>query len=795
MASEVKAENIISPYDLLPENEANKLELIFNVLIKNGWRLGRFDKKFFFKFKKYGIKTYLDKEKLAHLLYKYRKQIEGIVRKMDKTDLDILTEAGFFDLMDKLQKGEPVTESEVKIPYDKLDTKTPFDEDLQYRYECATFFPRDLNEWYWSYYQYALGDILMKIDMGEIKPSPALVDAMEKVKRALYEYIYIWATETIKYPSPIVVGFSKYPYAQAQKSADRKLRAMEKFAKALKYLDKVLENEGVRAKGIKDLELKFSKVKEIKQVKVDRVEIKGFMYPSGQEHVRLFFHFTWDGKPLTIEEIFKGRGYAISNLNGLLKLGHYVFNIGDELVQLEWDVPEVKRWEMFFFNAWYNLGFYVGVNKGNIVRKRLYFNKVTGLSGWMDEDEKPSKDNWIACRVDTYFKWAKEVIGKLNKDLRDLEKLVKKKWDENKIYYLDHLSEIKREVELKQKEKAEKTAVDLAEKEHEIPAEKLEKVAEIVLKHMNEGVETVDRLKSWVTNKLYFPDERKLEQIIKEIIKEHDKELNKLKVLDVDMGKIQGFEDAYTFLPVPSDEEIYRAAMKAYNLDKIAEREQVRVSLLEDQLRDKYDPKVITAKLEDMASRGLVDPHMLFKGRVLFLKEYKPKEEKKDKKATKKGKKKKQTKAKKSRVMNKGLQIAKLKQFLKKHGIDPDLVDLEALVDSTLTYRENKENIMRQLGISEGLTVKPSHIELQEIEDAIRQAQMYHEMRSERAQRMDESKVAKIPKDPEAWFRHPERYDLPEVDYPDPTYSVEDYLKDIKQKKQKKRTRRKSKSK
>ncbi len=793
MASEVKAENIISPYDLLPEREANNLMLIFNVLLKNGWRLGRFDKKFFFKFKKYGIKTYLDKEKLAHLLYKYRKQIEGIVRKMDKMDLDILTEAGFFDLMDKLQKGEPVTESEVKIPYDKLDTRTPFDKDLQERYEDATFFPRDLNEWYWSYYQYALGDILMKIDMGEIKPSPALVDAMEKVKRALYEYIYIWATETIKYPSPIVVGFSKYPYAQAQKSADRKLRAMERFAKALRYLDKVLENEGVRAKGIKDLELKFSKVKEIKQVKVDRVEIKGFMYPSGQEHVRLFFHFTWDGKPLTIEEIFKGRGYAISNLNGLLKLGHYVFNIGDELVQLEWDVPEVKRWEMFFFNAWYNLGFYVGVNKGNIVRKRLYFNKVTGLSGWMDEDEKPSKDNWIACRVDPYFNWAKEVIGKLNKDLRDLEKLVKKKWDENKIYYLDHLSEIRREVKLKPKEMAAETAAEIAEREEDVPAEKLQKITEIVLKKLKEGVETIDTLKSWVTNYVYFPDDAKLEKIIKEILKEHDDELKKLKVLDVDMGKVRGFVEAYTFKDIPSDQEVYEVAMRAYNFDKIVEKEIVKIGLLENELKQKYDLKVIHSKLEDMAARGLIDRDKYFKGIIQFLKPYTPaKQAKQVKKA--KPKKKKQVK-KASRVMNKGLQIAKLKQFLKKHGIDPDLVDLEALVDSTLTYRENKENIMRQLGISEGLTVKPSHMELQEIEDAIRQAQMYHEMRSERAQRMDESKVAKIPKDPEAWFRHPERYDLPEVDYPDPNYTVEDYLKDIKQKKQKKRRKRKSKSK
>lgn len=259
----VEAEKLVSPYDLLPENEANNLELIFNVLIKNKLRLGRYDKKWFFKFKKYGIKTYKDKENLAHLLHKYRKQIENIVRKMDKTDLDILTHAGFFDLMGKIEKGEQVSEAEIKIPYDRLDQKKVFDEDFQKRYEASTYFPRDLNEWYWSYYQWALGDILIGIDTGEIKPTAALVDAMEKVKRALYEYIYTWAYETIRYPSPMVVGFSKYPYHQAMKSHDRKMRAMERFEKALNYLDKVLHNEKIRAKGIHDLKLKFSKVKEI----------------------------------------------------------------------------------------------------------------------------------------------------------------------------------------------------------------------------------------------------------------------------------------------------------------------------------------------------------------------------------------------------------------------------------------------------------------------------------------------------------------------------------------------------
>ncbi len=141
----------------------------------------------------------------------------------------------------------------------------------------------------------------------------------------------------------------------------------------------------------------------------------------------------------------------------------------------------------------------------------------------------------------------------------------------------------------------------------------------------------------------------------------------------------------------------------------------------------------------------------------------KPKEEedKKEIKPKKKPKKKgKRKRAKKTdRVMNKGLQICNLKKLLKKHNIDPDLVDLEALVDSTLTYQENKKNIMKQLGISENVVKRVSDVEIMEIEDA------------------------------KAWFRHPERYDLPQVDYPDPDYSVQDYLKDTKKGRKKAKTK------
>lgn len=134
------------------------------------------------------------------------------------------------------------------------------------------------------------------------------------------------------------------------------------------------------------------------------------------------------------------------------------------------------------------------------------------------------------------------------------------------------------------------------------------------------------------------------------------------------------------------------------------------------------------------------------------------------------------------KVMNKALQIHKLKQFLAKQGIEADLVDLEALVDSTLTYRENKENVLKALGITTKKKEAKTEEEFkeEEIRDAIKQAQYYHEQRSKKAKALDENRKAKIPKNPEAWFRHPERYDLPQVDLPD-GMSTEEYIQYVRQ--------------
>jgi uncharacterized protein YfkK (UPF0435 family) len=49
-----------------------------------------------------------------------------------------------------------------------------------------------------------------------------------------------------------------------------------------------------------------------------------------------------------------------------------------------------------------------------------------------------------------------------------------------------------------------------------------------------------------------------------------------------------------------------------------------------------------------------------------------------------------------------------LEILLKKHGIEPDKVDLQALYDTSISYQENKEEIMKKLNI--GVELKPTQL-------------------------------------------------------------------------------------
>ena len=53
-----------------------------------------------------------------------------------------------------------------------------------------------------------------------------------------------------------------------------------------------------------------------------------------------------------------------------------------------------------------------------------------------------------------------------------------------------------------------------------------------------------------------------------------------------------------------------------------------------------------------------------------------------------------------SKVMNAGLQKANIIRLLKNRGVEPDLIDIDAMLDPSLSYPENRDNIMEQVHLT-----------------------------------------------------------------------------------------------
>jgi len=110
--------------------------------------------------------------------------------------------------------------------------------------------------------------------------------------------------------------------------------------------------------------------------------------------------------------------------------------------------------------------------------------------------------------------------------------------------------------------------------------------------------------------------------------------------------------------------------------------------------------------------------------------------------------------------------------MLKKQGIDSDLIDLESMVDSSLSLSENARiisedvKLMQQTGQINLGTKSPY-----KVERFLKAVQIY-EKRSNRKQRMDSSKQAKktfeksqlTEKNYNKWKKNPNRYDIQGVD-------------------------------
>ena len=137
------------------------------------------------------------------------------------------------------------------------------------------------------------------------------------------------------------------------------------------------------------------------------------------------------------------------------------------------------------------------------------------------------------------------------------------------------------------------------------------------------------------------------------------------------------------------------------------------------------------------------------------------------------------------KVMSKGLQIYNLKRFLKKHGIDEDLIDLEALIDPTLSYPENKEIVANHIkNMVENKEYDAEKYDDEYIQHLLNVARELHEERSEQAQEQDEKfkskkvidlEKSKHPeKDLERWSRNMGKMDILGIDF------IPDFSKTLK---------------
>lgn len=110
------------------------------------------------------------------------------------------------------------------------------------------------------------------------------------------------------------------------------------------------------------------------------------------------------------------------------------------------------------------------------------------------------------------------------------------------------------------------------------------------------------------------------------------------------------------------------------------------------------------------------------------------------------------------------------KYFKRHYGIEPDLVDYHALVDTNLTYKENIENLKRLLKKSE--KVRSARDQL--IQTIYEFAEYWEEYggrsyaidKGKRAKKVFDLEKASL-KDLDRWLRTPNKYDIRGIDYPE----------------------------
>ena len=120
---------------------------------------------------------------------------------------------------------------------------------------------------------------------------------------------------------------------------------------------------------------------------------------------------------------------------------------------------------------------------------------------------------------------------------------------------------------------------------------------------------------------------------------------------------------------------------------------------------------------------------------------------------------------------NKNFQIHVIKKSLKKSGIEPDLIDVESMVDSELTLEENARIIKEEVRSISKDRGEPETQSVKKIERYLKAVEMFGKRKSTQ-QRVDSYKNAKrtfSKKDLkksnfELWKSDPNRYDIEGVD-------------------------------
>ncbi len=128
----------------------------------------------------------------------------------------------------------------------------------------------------------------------------------------------------------------------------------------------------------------------------------------------------------------------------------------------------------------------------------------------------------------------------------------------------------------------------------------------------------------------------------------------------------------------------------------------------------------------------------------------------------------------KAAPMNKGLQIHKIRRYLDSIGLSSDLVDVPSLIDSTLTYSENRHNIVKKIRKGYKKIQDVNKLSGQSLNFEMDQAEAFFGQRSQRSQDMDSRKRARktftekdIIKNPDVlnkWYKKPNRYDIVGID-------------------------------